>query len=245
MAYNNICFRCLSKKGNENVHYSIPIEFITGKFRNDIELLHHFQVPPRDVFVLNKEILDQTQLVENKEREKSDASYEKAVLECLKREFNNAIGQPWKPGCLSYLGTSIQKTDAKKSEVNAAELSSKIEAQDRKIRDLKAQNTSKTIVSKEVKALTILKREYKEATGREWGESGSETTLVETGSVDTDVTVKVLSEEEILNRIAEQGEKIRKLKAGKAEKSVVDPEVKVLLDLKSDYKNLTGKKFKS
>lgn len=44
----------------------------------------------------------------------------------------------------------------------------------------------------------------------------------------------------VLEEIAAQGDKIRELKTKKAEKSVIDPEVKILLSLKEEYKKLTG-----
>lgn len=52
------------------------------------------------------------------------------------------------------------------------------------------------------------------------------------------------AEEELMRKIAEQGDKVRKLKSEKAEKPVVDVEVKLLVALKAEYKSLTGKDWK-
>lgn len=46
--------------------------------------------------------------------------------------------------------------------------------------------------------------------------------------------------DKLKSRIDEQADKIRQLKLQKSSKDVVDPEVKTLLDLKAEYKNLTG-----
>lgn len=48
----------------------------------------------------------------------------------------------------------------------------------------------------------------------------------------------------LFQEIAAQGDKVRELKAKKADKSAVDAEVKILLDLKTEYKSLTGQDWK-
>ena len=45
-------------------------------------------------------------------------------------------------------------------------------------------------------------------------------------------------------KVAEQGDKVRKLKSAKAGKDVVDAEVKILLSLKAEYKAATGRDWK-
>ena len=49
---------------------------------------------------------------------------------------------------------------------------------------------------------------------------------------------------ELDEKIKEAGEKVRKLKADKASKEDVDREVKVLLDLKQEFKTVTGADWK-
>lgn len=53
-----------------------------------------------------------------------------------------------------------------------------------------------------------------------------------------------MSADEINSKIAEQGDKIRKLKADKADKLTLKPEIDLLLSLKADYKSATGKDWK-
>lgn len=52
------------------------------------------------------------------------------------------------------------------------------------------------------------------------------------------------TESALLQEIAAQGDKVRELKAKKADKSAVDAEVKILLGLKVEYKSLTGQEWK-
>lgn len=49
---------------------------------------------------------------------------------------------------------------------------------------------------------------------------------------------------ELDEKIKEAGEKVRKLKADKASKEDIDREVKVLLELKQEFKTVTGADWK-
>jgi len=48
----------------------------------------------------------------------------------------------------------------------------------------------------------------------------------------------------ISEEIKKQGDKVRNLKSSKADKSIIDQEVKILLSLKNDYKTATGEEWK-
>ena len=50
--------------------------------------------------------------------------------------------------------------------------------------------------------------------------------------------------DEINSKIVSQGDKIRQMKANKAGKDALKPEIDLLLSLKNDYKNATGKDWK-
>ncbi|KAK9303850.1 hypothetical protein QLX08_004581 [Tetragonisca angustula] len=106
-------------------------------------------------------------------------------------------------------------------------LPEKIQKQGDKVRQLKEAKADKSIIDQEVKKLLALKSEYKSVTGQDWKPS---TTPVST----------VLSE-----KIQKQGDKVRQLKETKADKSIIDQEVKKLLALKSEYKSVTGQDWKS
>ena len=103
-----------------------------------------------------------------------------------------------------------------------------------KVRQLKADKADKNIIDVEVKNLLKLKREYKELTGKEW-----------TPNIPVQAEqAPDISGNELSCKISAQGDKVRKLKSEKAEKSVIDTEVKILLDLKSQYKTVTGQDWK-
>ena len=53
-----------------------------------------------------------------------------------------------------------------------------------------------------------------------------------------------MSADDLDGKIVAQGDKIRKLKADKADKATLKPEIDALLSLKNDYKNATGKEWK-
>ncbi|XP_018784652.1 PREDICTED: bifunctional glutamate/proline--tRNA ligase [Bactrocera latifrons] len=118
----------------------------------------------------------------------------------------------------------------------ASSLNEKISEQGNIIRDLKAKKYTKDKVDSEVKKLLELKAQFKALTGQDW-KPGTDTFYVPQSNAEADV-------EQILNKIADQGEKVRQLKLQKADKTVIETEVKVLISLKADYKKLTGSDWK-
>jgi len=118
-----------------------------------------------------------------------------------------------------------------------AEIDAKIKAQGDKIRELKAAKSAKDVIDPEVKILLALKAEFKTATGIDWKPNvtvpGAANTSAGSGKAD-EIEVKIKS----------QGDKVRELKSAKAEKSAIDEAVKILLALKSEYKEATGKDWK-
>lgn len=99
---------------------------------------------------------------------------------------------------------------------------------------MQTEKVDKNLINTEVTLLTDLKERYKGLTGKEW--------VLEEG-----INVNEYYSEytqNLLNKIIDQGNKVRKLKAEKANKDVIDLEVKSLLDLKADYKEVTGVEYK-
>ncbi|KAJ8896368.1 hypothetical protein PR048_001712 [Dryococelus australis] len=86
-------------------------------------------------------------------------------------------------------------------------------------------------IDAEVKVLLSLKGEFKAVTGQDWTLSPKQTSHGQ--GVDS-----------LGVNIAQQGDRVHQLKAGKADKNVVDAEVKALLALKLEYKELTGTDWK-
>ncbi|CAL7952238.1 unnamed protein product [Xylocopa violacea] len=149
----------------------------------------------------------------------------------LKADYKAATGKEWKPSTTSVTNVMNQ------NETSADQISENIQKQGDKVRQLKASKAEKSIIDQEVKLLLNLKSDYKAVTGKEWKPS---TTAVTTSVANKDET----SVDQILESIQKQGDKVRQLKETKANKSIIDQEVKILLDLKGNYKTLTGEEWK-
>ena len=111
-----------------------------------------------------------------------------------------------------------------------------IVAQGNKIRQLKADKAPKDAVGEEVKTLLSLKAEYKSLTGQDWKPAAAapqpsapkETPYAGGGFTDEQKKALETAAAEALDiKIADVGEHIRKMKAGKADKAAVGEEVKV------------------
>ncbi|XP_042645583.1 bifunctional glutamate/proline--tRNA ligase isoform X6 [Tyto alba] len=118
----------------------------------------------------------------------------------------------------------------------------RVSAQGDIVRDLKAKKAAKEDIDKAVKQLLALKAEYKEKTGQEYKPGNPPVSVTEQSSkLETSGT---LDSKALYDKVAEQGEVVRKLKAEKAPKDEIDEAVKLLLSLKADYKGKTGQDYK-
>ncbi|KFP22597.1 Bifunctional glutamate/proline--tRNA ligase, partial [Egretta garzetta] len=118
----------------------------------------------------------------------------------------------------------------------------RVSAQGDIVRDLKAKKAAKEDIDKAVKQLLALKAEYKEKTGQEYKPGNPPVSVTEQSSkIETSGT---LDSKALYDKVAEQGEVVRKLKAGKAPKEQIDEAVKILLNLKAEYKQKTGQEYK-
>ncbi|XP_033229151.1 bifunctional glutamate/proline--tRNA ligase isoform X2 [Belonocnema kinseyi] len=185
---------------------------------------------------LSNEIAKQGDKVRVLKSQKADkATIDLAVKELLrlKAEYKSVTGQDWKPGV-------TPPVEEVKAASNLGEnLSNEIAKQGDKVRILKSQKADKATIDPEVKELLRLKAEYKSATGQDW-KPGMTTPVTEVKEV------KAASNpgENLSNEIAKQGDKVRVLKSQKADKATIDPEVKELLRLKTEYKTVTGQEWK-
>uniref|UniRef100_A0A8C0ET15 Bifunctional glutamate/proline--tRNA ligase n=1 Tax=Bubo bubo TaxID=30461 RepID=A0A8C0ET15_BUBBB len=117
----------------------------------------------------------------------------------------------------------------------------RVSAQGDIVRDLKAKKAAKEDIDKAVKQLLALKAEYKEKTGQEYKPGNPPVSVAEQSSkLETSGT---LDSKALYDKVAEQGEVVRKLKAEKAPK-VIGAAVEVLLSLKAEYKQETGQEYK-
>ncbi|OAD62174.1 Bifunctional glutamate/proline--tRNA ligase [Eufriesea mexicana] len=145
----------------------------------------------------------------------------------LKTEYKNKTGIDW---------TEVKDQNTVLIDSYAVKLSNEIQTQGDKIRQLKSSKGDKSVIDQEVKKLLALKSDYKFTTGQDWKASINLSTNL-TNKNETSV-------DQILNSIKKQGDKVRQLKEAKANKNVIDQEVKILLDLKNNYKILTGQEWK-
>jgi len=183
---------------------------------------------------------DKVRSLKSSKADKSIIDQEVKVLLNLKTNYKNATGQDWKPASTTVAGTQ-RKTESENKEISKAEeISEEIKKQGDKVRDLKSSKADKTIIAEEVKVLLSLKSDYKNATGQDW--KPAETTVVSTQSKTENKEIS--KAEKISEEIKKQGDKVRDLKSSKADKTIIAEEVKVLLSLKSDYKNATGQDWK-
>ncbi|KAH8337466.1 hypothetical protein KR059_010928 [Drosophila kikkawai] len=202
-----------------------------------------------DAASVNASIVKQGDLVRDLKGKKAakpeiDAAV-KTLLE-LKAQYKSLTGQDWKPGTVPTAPTATTANDS------VAQILSQITAQGDKVRELKAAKADKATVDAAVKTLLGLKADYKAATGSDWKPG---TTAPAPAATVAAAPPKVKQEKNadpapagavhaLLDKIAQQGDKIRQLKSAKSEKSLVEAEVKLLLALKTDYKSLTGQEWK-
>ncbi|KAJ8944960.1 hypothetical protein NQ318_013108 [Aromia moschata] len=176
---------------------------------------------------------DKVRDLKAKKADKATVDAEVKVLLGLKADYKALTGKDWKPGAVpSAVSTPTAQANVTTDENTVLQ---KIASQGEKVRDLKAKKADKAAVDAEVKTLLALKAEYKALTGKDWKPG----TVPSTETVQSPVSSG--NEDALAARIATQGDKVRQLKAKKADKKTIDAEVKELLQLKADFKALTGK----
>ncbi|XP_058055585.1 bifunctional glutamate/proline--tRNA ligase [Anopheles bellator] len=203
---------------------------------------------------LNDKIVSQGDLVrELKAKKAPKVDIDAAVKEllALKAQYKQATGgHEWKPGCVPPpVPAGVASTTNE-----AILLEQKIATQGEKIRALKGRKADKATVDAEVSVLLKLKADYKSATGKDWKpavaavsgpaavapvkpvESGKENMSPSGGDGSGE-------REAAAEKIIKQGDTVRSLKSAGAAKQAVDAAVKALLELKADYKKLTGSDY--
>ncbi|XP_075982844.1 glutamyl-prolyl-tRNA synthetase isoform X3 [Anticarsia gemmatalis] len=197
--------------------------------------------PSGDASSLDQEITKQGDLVRSlktakAEKAKVDEAV-KALLE-LKAKYKAATGKDWKPGAAPAPAAAPSPAG------DASSLNQEITKQGDLVRSLKSAKAEKAKVDEAVKALLELKAKYKAATGQDWKPGAAPAPApAKQSSPGPQQPTKQSDDKQIvtlLKQIVVQGDKVRKTKAEKAEKSVIDVEVKNLLNLKAQYKAITG-----
>lgn len=201
-----------------------------------------------DATVVNASIIKQGDLVRDLKGKKAakpeiDAAV-KQLLE-LKAQYKTLTGQDWKPGTVPPAATPAA-TPTAASGSGVADVLAQIAAQGDKVRELKSAKADKATIDGAVKTLLSLKADYKKLTGSDWkpGVSAPASAPVVVKQEKSPEPAAASAVSTLLDKIAQQGDKIRQLKSTKSEKSLIEVEVKLLLAIKTDYKSLTGQEWK-
>nr|XP_004670165.2 bifunctional glutamate/proline--tRNA ligase isoform X2 [Jaculus jaculus] len=109
------------------------------------------------------------------------------------------------------------------------------------VRELKAKKAAKEEVDAAVRQLLALKAEYKEKTGQEY--KPGHPPAAEVQNMSAQAPASAVESRALHEKVAAQGEVVRKLKAEKAPKAKVNEAVECLLSLKAEYKEKTGKEY--
>ncbi|XP_068259281.1 bifunctional glutamate/proline--tRNA ligase isoform X3 [Nyctibius grandis] len=166
----------------------------------------------------------------------TSGSKEKTKAETAKKEASSAVKEKSAP---LVAGTSAPTCTVSEGHLV---IYNKVSAQGDIVRDLKAKKAAKEDIDKAVKQLLTLKAEYKEKTGQDYKPGNPPVSVTEQSSkLETSGT---LDSKSLYDKVAEQGEVVRKLKAEKASKEQIDEAVKILLNLKAEYKQKTGQEYK-
>ncbi|XP_002434363.3 bifunctional glutamate/proline--tRNA ligase [Ixodes scapularis] len=175
---------------------------------------------------------DQVRQLKASKAEKSAIDGSVAVLLKLKGEFKKLTGKDWQPS------SAPQTKSQGAAPPSSADLDAKIQAQGEKIRKMKADKVTKDVLDPEIKELLRLKADYKSSTGIEWKPGVMSPSAAGTGDA------AACDVQNLDRQIEAQGDKIRMLKSNKAAKDVLDPEIKLLFQLKADFKSATGQEWK-
>ncbi|XP_063184489.1 bifunctional glutamate/proline--tRNA ligase isoform X4 [Chroicocephalus ridibundus] len=168
----------------------------------------------------------------------TSGSKEKTKAETAKKEASSAVKGKSAP--------LVADTSTPASTVSEGHLVlyNRVAAQGDIVRHLKAKKASKEDIDKAVKELLALKAEYKEKTGQEYKPGNPLVPVTELCVSSKLGTSGTLDSKALYDKVAEQGEAVRRLKAEKAPKEQVDEAVKILLNLKAEYKQKTGQEYK-
>uniref|UniRef100_A0A8C6XSV9 Bifunctional glutamate/proline--tRNA ligase n=1 Tax=Naja naja TaxID=35670 RepID=A0A8C6XSV9_NAJNA len=188
--------------------------------------------------------------LKQKKAAKEDIDAAVKQLLALKAEYKEKIGQEYKPGNPPVATVPIHSSKCEvvaATNVDSKTLYDNVAEQGEVVRKLKAEKAPKDKVDEAVKLLLSLKAEYKEKTGQDYkpGQPASSQTSVLKHPKSTETSSPGSPEAQVLfNQVALQGEEVRKLKSEKAEKDKIDTAVQKLLQLKAQYKLLTGVDYK-
>ncbi|KAM9156422.1 bifunctional glutamate/proline--tRNA ligase [Pangshura tecta] len=209
--------------------------------------------PSEDPLVFYNRVSAQGDVVrdlKSKKAAKEDIDAAVKQLLALKVEYKEKTGQEYKPGnppAAAVAVPNVSLTSETSSNLDSKALYHKVAEQGEVVRKLKAEKAPKDKVDEAVKLLLSLKAEYKEKTGQDYKPGHVSATQISASPQTTSAEISGPDTPEakaLFNKVACQGEEVRKLKAGKAEKDKIDTAVQELLQLKAQYKSLAGVEYK-
>ncbi|XP_030051877.1 bifunctional glutamate/proline--tRNA ligase isoform X2 [Microcaecilia unicolor] len=211
----------------------------------------------RDSIALYDKVAEQGELVRKLKTEKAPKEQVDAAVKALlslKAEYKQATGQEYKPRSPSVAQLSSSSPSASflshtcPGSMDSKSLYDKVVEQGEVVRRLKLEKAPKDKVDEAVKLLLSLKAEYKAKTGQEYKPGQQPVTVTFASPRVTGMDGKsgcdTTEARALFNMVADKGEEVRKLKAEKAAKDKVDAAVQELLQLKAQYKSLTGADYK-
>lgn len=204
----------------------------------------------KNAHVINEKIIAQGDKVRRLKTEKADKATidaEVKVLLALKAEYKTSTGEDWKPDVIPKAPKTEKNDTAGLSKEIAqqqnkiAELQKQMDEELKKLQKLEAKRNKETDKGNRKEDLTQKRQDGKAKQTKSNKEKPAQTAVADANDAKTDNKEVA---DRISQKIQKQGDKVRSLKSSKVEKSVIDQEVKVLLSLKSDYKNATGQDWK-
>ncbi|XP_062863128.1 bifunctional glutamate/proline--tRNA ligase [Trichomycterus rosablanca] len=175
-------------------------------------------------------------------KEQIDAAVKELLA--LKSELKQLTGQEFKPGMVPPAASNTHS--APSSTPSAADIYASVSQQGEVVRKLKAEKAPQDQVDAAVKQLLDLKAEYKKQTGQDYkpGVAPSAAPAPQHASHAPPQSSSSPQAKALYAQVAQQAEQVRKFKAENAPKEQVDMAVKTLLELKGQYKALTGEEYK-
>ncbi|XP_072321975.1 bifunctional glutamate/proline--tRNA ligase isoform X2 [Eucyclogobius newberryi] len=186
---------------------------------------------------------------------------DKAVQQLLglKTQFKQVTGMEYKPGMTPPVSTPAPSSAPTASSTCPF---SRVSEQGELVRKLKAEKAPKDQIDAAVKQLLALKAEFKRLTGQEYKPGMAPTASSPAPSSPAPSSPAPSSpapsspapsspapsspapSSGLYERVAQQGEVVRQLKAAKVPKDQIDAAVKQLLVFKAEYKQMTGEDYK-
>ncbi|XP_044059668.1 bifunctional glutamate/proline--tRNA ligase isoform X2 [Siniperca chuatsi] len=198
---------------------------------------------------LYERVAQQGEVVRKLKSEKAPKDQVDAAVKqllALKAEYKQATGQEYKPGAAPVQKAPAPVQNSPSPAPAPTGLYERVAEQGEVVRKLKVEKASKDQVDAAVKQLLALKAEYKQQTGQDYkpGLQAPGSAVQTQSSSSSTQSSSSPQAQKLLSQVAQQGELVRKLKSEKAPKDQVDEAVKTLLDLKTNYKTLTGEEYK-